>query len=237
MKEILKLRSFLFLLVAGSLAAGSLLGLSGPVAAQTGNFEGFCAARLEIDNAEGRKATLTALDQLVATAPAAVTEPMTALRTLYQKKGGDAFESKKGFALISQLDSYIYENCSGQKVAATAIDYQFQGVPSTLAAGRTYFKLTNNAPKEDHEMGIVKLRPAGEGMDVEELLSMPEKKLGKYVDFQNATGMFAPPGQSGYAATTLTQGTYVYACFIPVGGKRNGKPHFTQGMYGTFTAG
>jgi uncharacterized cupredoxin-like copper-binding protein len=228
------LRPFLSLLVAGSLAAG-VIGLSSPVSAQTGNLNNFCAARLDIDGAEGRKENLTALNQLVAAAPAVVSQPMAALRDLYQKKSDDAFESRKGFALVTQLDTYIYENCPGQKVATTAIDYEYQGMPSTLAAGRTYLKLTNNAPKENHEMGIVKLLPAAEGKDVEELLAMPEKKLGKYVDFKNATGMFAPPGASGFAVTNLTPGTYLYACFLPVGGKESGKPHFTQGMYGTFT--
>jgi hypothetical protein len=24
-------------------------------------------------------------------------------------------------------------------------------------------------------------------------------------------------------------------CFVPIGGKKKGAPHFTKGMYGTFT--
>jgi hypothetical protein len=33
----------------------------------------------------------------------------------------------------------------------------------------------------------------------------------------------------------LKPGKYVYACFIPVGGKKRGQPHAMEGMYGTFT--
>jgi hypothetical protein len=47
--------------------------------------------------------------------------------------------------------------------------------------------------------------------------------------------MFAPPGQAGYGIGSLPAGEYVYACFIPVGGKKKGAPHFTQGMHGTLT--
>ena len=132
-------------------------------------------------------------------------------------------------------DAFIYDNCPGNKVAVTAIDYEFQGLPAVLPAGPTNFKMTNSAPKENHEMGIVPLTAAGQAIAPEKLFAMPDKKASKYADFSRATGMFAPAGATGYTIATLEPGTYVYACFLPIGGKKDGAPHFTKGMYGTFT--
>ena len=42
-------------------------------------------------------------------------------------------------------------------------------------------------------------------------------------------------GQAGYTAMNLTPGKYVYVCYFPEGGKKNGKPHFLLGMDGEFT--
>ena len=42
--------------------------------------------------------------------------------------------------------------------------------------------VTNAAPKEDHMLAITKLTPAAEGKDVNELLTLPEKKQAKYFD-------------------------------------------------------
>ncbi len=45
----------------------------------------------------------------------------------------------------------------------------------------------------------------------------------------------AKPGDSGYFPMNLTPGKYIYACFLPEGGKKNGKPHYKLGMEGSFT--
>ena len=52
-----------------------------------------------------------------------------------------------------------------------------------------------------------------------------------------APGEFAEakPGASGYFPINLTPGKYIYACFFPQGGKKDGKPHFLLGMEGSFT--
>ena len=80
----------------------------------------------------------------------------------------------------------------------------------------------------------MKLTPAGEGADLLEILSLPEKKQVPYFDFEDSTGTFAPAGTSGYTLVNLEPGTYAYGCFLTVGGKKKGTPHFTKGMYGTF---
>ena len=84
-------------------------------------------------------------------------------------------------------------------------------------------------------MAVFKVRPGNESMDVNKILAMPQKKAGKFVDYSNAAFMEAEPGASGYAPLNLTPGKYIYACFFPEGGKKNGKPHFLLGMSGSFT--
>jgi hypothetical protein len=233
------LRKLIRLSLAGALLAGVSTVFAVPAGAQTGaaagNLSEFCAARVALDPAlgEGKAATLSALDRIVANAPAAIVEPVTEIRDQYKKKGEKAFD--KVFEQISAADEFTFTNCPGAKVEVTAIDYQYQGMPATLKPGVTSFKLTNNAPKEDHEMGLGKLLPANETMSVEEILALPEKKADKLFDPTAGGGVYAPVGQSGYMTVDLKPGTYVYACFIPVGGKHNGKPHAMKGMYGTFT--
>src|SRR5262245_49019557 len=88
-------------LVVAALSIGSLAVLAPPAGAQTGNLTAFCDARLRADDEQGKKKTLAALNDMVGTAPAPVQQPMTDLRDLYKKKGGQAFESKKGAALLA----------------------------------------------------------------------------------------------------------------------------------------
>ena len=228
------MRRILALIVATGLAA-SVVALAGPAGAQTGDLAAFCAAREEANSAQTKAENTAVIQKVYDAAPAAAIPAITAIRDGFAKKGQKFFNSDDGLAALAQLDSYVYDNCPGVKVPITAIDYEFDGVPATLAAGATNFKLTNNAPKENHEMAIIKVLPAGESIDPLKILALPDKKAGKYVDFSKSAFMFAPPGQSGYTPLTLEPGKYIYACFLPQGGKKDGKPHFTLGMNGSFT--
>jgi hypothetical protein len=223
------------LVISASLAIGLFGALAGPAGAQTGDVAAACAARIEANGAQGKAANLAVMNKLVSVAPASLAPAMTALRDAYQKKGEKLFNGPDGLALLTPVDTWVYDNCPGTQVPVTAIDYEYQGVPATLKPGVTKFKLTNAAPKEDHMMAIVKELPAAQGQDLTKLLSLPEKQQGKYFDQSGGTFMFAPAGQVGYGPVDLTPGTYAYACFLPQGGKRNGKPHFLLGMSGTFT--
>lgn len=230
------MRRGLSLAVAALVGLGLVAGSAAAAGAQAGNLAEFCTARVTLDPLLGsgnKKAALAAFDRVVANAPPAVVEAVTELRDGYKKKGDKAFEELS--EPIAKADAFVYDNCPGAKVPVTAIDYEYEGVPATLKPGVTQFKLENDAPKENHELFMVKLSPEGAAMDPEKLLSLPEKKVGKLVDFSTATAAFAPPGETGYTVTTLQPGDYVYACFIPQGGKKKGAPHFTLGMYGTFT--
>ena len=231
------MRRFVQLLVASALVAGTVVAFGGAGQAQTGSGDlaAFCAGRVEANATEGKAEDVAVLTKMAAAAPPAVSAPMNSLLELVKKKGEKAFESKEGGALLAQLEPYIYDNCPGRQVAVTAIDYEYQGIPATLPTGFTKFKMTNNAPKEGHMIAIFKVRPGNESTPIDKILALPDKKAAKVVDFDDATFMEAEPGESGYGPITLTPGKYIYACFFPEGGKKNGKPHFLLGMEGSFT--
>jgi len=231
------LRRIIQLLVVSALTATTVVAFAGAGQAQTGagDLATFCAARIEANSADTKADNVAVLTKMVGSAPAAVSTPMADLLALVKKQGDKAFESKEGTALLATLEPYIYDNCPGKQLPVTAIDYEYQGVPATLPAGVTKIKMTNAAPKEDHMMAMVKLTAAGEAMDLDKLLAMPQKKQGKYFDFSSAAFMEAKPGGVGYSPINLTPGKYAYMCFFPEGGKKHGKPHFLLGMAGTVT--
>jgi hypothetical protein len=214
---------------------GMLGAVAGPAGAQTGDIPAFCAARLEANSAHTKAENKAVIEKVYNAAPAAAVAAITAIRDGFNQKGDKFFETTKGAQALSQLDAVVYANCPGTSVPVTAIDYEFQGVPATLPAGAAKFKLTNTAPKEDHEMAVLKLNAEGESLSIEKLLALPEKKAQKYFDESASTFMFAPAGQTGYGFVTLEPGKYAYACFLSQGGKKNGKPHFMLGMQGSFT--
>ena len=172
------------LVATAALAVPALLA---PVAgAQTTNLDAFCAKYVEIGNAQG-KAQLALIEEIIPLAPTSLVQPITEVRDAFKTLGGN-----KAYAKVSEqiatVDAFAYESCPGNPVALTAIDYEFQGMPATLPAGLNKFKFTNAAPKEAHEFGISKLTAAGAAMDPKKLLALPEKKLGKFVDFEHASG-------------------------------------------------
>jgi hypothetical protein len=217
--------------------AGTVTAFAGAGQAQTGSGDlaAFCAARIEANSTEGKAEDVTVLTKMVAAAPAAVSAPMAGLLALLKKDGEKAFESKQGAQLLGVLEPYIYDNCPGRQVPITAIDYEYQGIPATMPAGVTKFKLTNAAPKEEHMIAVVKVVPGNENTPLDKIFALPDKQAAKVVDFDNAGFAEAKPGDSGYFPMNLTPGKYIYACFLPEGGKKNGKPHYKLGMEGSFT--
>jgi len=218
-----------------SIVAAAAVAVPQAVGAQTANPTAFCAARAQLGPSASPAQLKTGIATLAQSAGGTAVEPATALESLYAKKGPKTFNSDKAFGYLSSIDKYVYDTCPGTSVAVTASDYQFDGISSALPSGTAKIKFTNSSPKEDHEIAIFRLLPEAEGMDALTLLKMPEKKAAKYADLDSAVFTFAPAGEDGYTVTDLEPGTYLYACFIPVGGKNKNAPHFMEGMYGTFT--
>jgi hypothetical protein len=225
-------------LFAAALLVPVLLAVAGvPTAAgaQTANSSAFCAARSQLGPSASPEQMKTALATLAQSAGGSATPAATALDALYAKKGERTFNSDKAFGYLSAIDEYVYETCPGTAVDVDAVDYKFQGIPASLPAGTAKIKFTNGSPKEDHEIAIARLLPAGERVDPIKIFKMSDKKAAKDVDLDSAVFRYAAAGDVDHTVAQLEPGTYVYGCFIPVGGKENGAPHFMKGMYGTFT--
>jgi len=231
------LRRIFQLLVVSALAAVTLVTLAGTGRAQTGagDLAAFCDGRIEANAADTKADNVTVLTKMAAAAPAAMSTQMNDLLALVKKQGDKAFESKTGRALLAQIEPFVYDNCPGRQLPVTAIDYEYQGIPATLPAGVTKFKLTNAAPKEGHMIAIVKVQPGNESTPIDKILALPNKKQNQVLDFSDAGFAEAEPGDSGYFPMNLTSGKYIYACFFPEGGKKNGAPHYKLGMEGSFT--
>ena len=230
---IILIRSFITTLVCGAV----VLGLVPSAAhAQSSNVAAYCAASIASnDGGETKAQILAAIDRTLAVAPAELAEPGRKLRELLATKGKRGVETPEGNALINQIGAFDYASCPGTAVPITAVDYEFQGIPETLPAGLTKFKVVNTSSTEDHELIFIRLTPAGEKVDPAKLLALPGKKQEKLVDFSKAEFTMTAAGETGYSYADLVPGKYLYVCPLPIGGKDKGKPHFTEGMVGTVT--
>lgn len=146
------------------------------------------------------------------------------------------FESPEFTASEDSVDTFMLDRCGYDEVRITAADYEYQGLPDSLAAGTTAVTLVNEG-EEQHEIGIVRIND-DVTLTVEEILALPEAEGMAAVTFKGAA--FAEPGGTDTSFIRIDEpGRYGVACFIPEGSvpgtEGTGAPHFTLGMLGDFT--
>lgn len=149
-----------------------------------------------------------------------------------------AFESPEFSDASAAVYSTLDEVCDVAVVEFTAVDYSYEGVPTSLAPGQTSFVMTNESESgEAHEFALVKLRDDAE-LPLEEILALPEAEADQYVE-TFAAGVFAPADRTSGSVVDLEPGRWAYVCFLPVGSTEgedgDGPPHFVEGMAGEFT--
>lgn len=148
------------------------------------------------------------------------------------------------------------EEAASGTVAITAVNYAFEGVPATVAAG-SLLTLTNAADDEVHELVAVRI-PDDEQRPATELMALPEAEMESILPpGPPALVLVAPPGEGGSPAlgdgTLAAPGRYALVCFIPTGADpeeflaaaqaggdgppqvEGGPPHFTLGMVAEVT--
>jgi hypothetical protein len=137
-------------------------------------------------------------------------------------------------------------------ITIEAVDYGFNGVPSSVRAG-TAVAIRNAAPAELHELVAFRL-PDGDDIALDDLVQLPPDELGSRLGAP-AMVLLQPPGSDEQIVAvgdgTLTEpGRYVLMCFIPTGadpdeylsaaaasegeaptGVAGGPPHVVNGMY------
>ncbi len=137
--------------------------------------------------------------------------------------GGCAQEARQGAAQQTPQA----EETGPQKVAISAVEYEFQGIPETIEAGEVTFTMKNHG-NEPHHFEMVRIKG---GKSIEELLQLPGNKANKFIE-EAGFIKTVKPGQSGETTIELAAGKYGYVCFIET---PDGKPHALNGMYGEFT--
>lgn len=166
-----------------------------------------------------------------------LTTVLTTVREASENEDDSAFESEEFTTADEAIDSFLAENCDYESHAISAVDYAFEGVPSSLEAGKVTFDWTNDG-EEVHEMLILRFK--SDETQLEDLLEMSDRQAQKKIDFIGAS--FGPPGTQDIETLDLAAGRYAMVCFIPVGAtdldaleKAQGPPHVTKGMSAEFT--
>lgn len=106
---------------------------------------------------------------------------------------------------------------SGDTVAITGVDYAFEGVPETVAAG-SELTFTNTSAGEVHELVAIRIDD-DETRPLEELLGLSEEEAGQVTEFQGVS--VALPEEDGVVVegdlVLDDPGSYALLCFIPTG--------------------
>lgn len=145
--------------------------------------------------------------------------------------GGDL--TKRGTPAVrsaaARAHAFDLTSCGWKRLDAAAVEFAFQGIPETVAAGVVSFELTNKGTF-DHVLELYRLND-GTTASGRELLSKgaPTKEdLAQLTDLGSA---FAREGEAGYVVRDLKPGRYIAACLIPL----NTSPPSTHASRGMLT--
>jgi hypothetical protein len=234
--------------------AAAVVGITPAVAQTTPEVTAFCDAALTTDKAAEKalvekpkqkdvQALDAALAQIESAAPpqvaANVQAAVASTRNAIQSRKGP-FDDPTFQQNISAIDEYRYNSCGYTQLDVTGMEYEFQGLPKTLPAGKVAIKFTDTGA-EWHELAIFRVK----GKDsVKKIVGMPEKEQAKKIE--ETGGTFAMQGQTSYAIADMSKpGRYGVVCFLPVGStseqateeaaKKHAKEHWQQGMLATIT--
>jgi hypothetical protein len=176
------------------------------------------------------------LDQAAALEkPEAIADQLTEAVGILQTAGETGDTSPMADFDTTEIDGYFYDNCDYQQVEVSATNsgdtYEFVGIPDTLDATATSFKVTNDGD-ELHEM-ILFTKAPGVTESFDDILALPEEEAGAKV--MPVGGAVVEIGKTGYFAADLPAGDYMAICFIPQGTKSfadeiDAPPHFLLGM-------
>jgi hypothetical protein len=222
---------------------GALLGIAPAAAQTTPEVTAFCDAAVATDKAAEKalvekpkqkdiQAFEASLTQMESTAPpevaASVQAAATSVRTAIQSRK-DPFDDPSFEQNINAIDQYRYNSCGYTQLDVTGIEYEFQGLPKTLPAGKVAIRFTDTGA-EFHELAIVRVKSKD---SVKKLAGLSEKELAKKTE--EIGGTFATQGQTSYTIAELSKpGRYAVICHLPVGAtseealERAGRKHDTK---------
>ena len=142
---------------------GALMGLAPGVAAAqtqpTPDATAFCDAGLKVDKAfaaagesnkpptkKQQQAIEQSLTQALNVAPSEVAADVQSIQGIIQSAlqgKQDPSENPTFLQNLSSINGYRYSSCGYNQVQVTGIEYEFQGLPKTLPAGKTAIQFTD----------------------------------------------------------------------------------------------
>jgi hypothetical protein len=168
---------------------------------------------------------------------------------------GDAPETTSTTAADEATTTTTGDDAGGETLEVTAVDYAYEGLPDTIAAG-THISLVNATENnEAHELVAIRI-PDDETRSVEELVALPaEESDAIFANVEPATVILTAPGETDVPGPVVGDGTinepgrYAVVCFLPVGGdpavvldpnaegppESDAPPHVSQGMFAEVT--
>jgi hypothetical protein len=175
------------------------------------------------------------------TAPAELEEPVqtvvTTVREALENQDDTAFEAPAFSEADEEIDQWVVANCGFETYEISAVEYEFQGVPETIPAGKATL-VFNNDGKEIHEMIMVRYKD--DTLTIDDLMEMSDKEAEAKLEFLGAA--FGPPGTVDAGTRDFAPGKYALVCFVPVGAtsekaarSSEGPPHVARGMSAEFT--
>ena len=122
---------------------------------------------------------------------------------------------------------FVATTLAAGAVVALALPAHAQATTGDLAAFCAARIEANSADTKAENVTVltkmVASAPAVVSTPMADLLALVKKQGDKAFESKEGTALLA------------TLEPYIYACFFPEGGKKNGKPHYKLGMEGSFT--
>jgi len=236
-------------LTTASAVVGIAPGMAGAQTPPTPEVTAFCDAGLKVDQAfaaagssdkgptkKQQQAIEQSLTQALNVAPPEVAADVQSIQGIIQsalQSKQDPSENPTFEQNLSSINGYRYSSCGYNQVQVTGIEYEFQGLPKTLPAGKTAIQFTD-AGTELHMLDLFRIKTKD---SLKKLLALPEKELGKKVQDVGSADV-TTLGGTQYVFADLKPGRYGAVCFFPVGATSldtlqhsKGAPHWKEGMY------
>lgn len=167
------------------------------------------------------------VDDIIAKGPAELKAPGTLAKKVFETMATTGKTDGENDPLFQQagntVEAWVHKNCGYQNVDVTAVDFGFQGLPTTLKAGRTSIAILNKSSHGEQHVLLFAQGRGGAALTAHQVMTTAPDKLFAMLDILPG-GAFAGPGQTGGGVFDLKPGHYVVLC--PIGDP----PHFMKGM-------
>jgi hypothetical protein len=179
----------------------------------------------------------SALERFEANIPPDLTEQgAVVVESLTAAFDGDeaAFGDPAFVSAFEEVGDAMWAGCEvAERLDVAGVDYGFEGLPETVAAGLVALRFTNQTSHEEPHELIVLQRPPGDELPLDEIAELGVDEV--MADFPMIGVAFADAaGTSSTTFMELPTGSYIAICTIPVGGGETGDPHSSQGMIAEF---